>query len=121
MDIKIVDSKGEEAKPEVALNVPDAETTVTGELLTNSVGQMFNLMPEEISRNKDKIGLLIDYAKSQTDDTSPEAIKWAIRSLQNKVGTPPLGQAWIPYLSQYAYIKLEGLKFQKEAERYERT
>jgi hypothetical protein len=92
---------------------------MTGEIMLNSVGQMFNLRPDEITKDKDKINLLIDYAKSQTDETSPEAIKWAIRSLQGRVGTPPLGQAWIPYLSQYAYLKLESLKLNKEVEKYE--
>jgi len=88
-------------------------------MLAESVGRMFDLLPSEMSRYSDKLGTLIAYARTQTEDTSPEAIKWAIRALQSRVGTPPIGEKWLPYLSKYAYLKLETMNMQKEVEKYE--
>lgn len=90
-------------------------------MLIQSVGQLFDMRPGEIANAKEKINLLIDYAKTVTNDHSSEGIRWAVRSLQGRVGTPPLGEKWLPYLSKYAYIKLESMKMQEEVERYERN
>lgn len=120
MDIKIVDDAGKEIIPEAPQEAGSPETLViTGHLLEQSVGQMFDLLPSEISRFSDKLGTLVDYAKSQTDNHTPEGIKWAIRALQGRVGTPPLGEKWLPYLSQYAWLKLDEIRLKKEVERYE--
>ena len=121
MDIKIVDPQGEEVVEEPGETKEPGETTnFTSNLLT-SVGQLFDLRPVEMGAMKEKINLLIDYAKTQTDDHTPEGIKWAIRALQGKVGTPPLGEKWVNYLSKYCYLKLEGLKVKEETEKYERN
>jgi hypothetical protein len=120
MDIQVVDQNGNEPQP-LENKVPETTPVITGQMMEQSVGQMFDLLPSEISRYSDKIQTLIAYAKTQTDSTSPEALKWAIRSLQGRVGTPPLGQKWINYLGQYAWIKLESMKLQKEVENYEHS
>jgi len=92
---------------------------IDSDLLIQSVGQIFNLRPQEIQAQKEKINLLIDYAKLMTDDHTTEGLKWAVRALQGRVGTPPLGEKWLSYLSKYAYIKLESMELQKEVEKYE--
>lgn len=121
MEIKVVNQSGEEIVEEPRVVGEPGETTNYDDILITSVGQLFDMKPSEMGAMKDKINLLIDYARTQTDETSPESIKWAIRSLQGKVGTPPLGEKWINYLSKYAYLKLEGLKLQKETEQFERN
>ena len=120
MDIKILDQRGEEVKPE-PMKESDSLPVITGDLMVQSVGQMFDMRPAEILTWKEKIGLLIDYAKTQTDDRTPEGIKWAIRSLQGRVGTPPLGEKWVNYLSKYAWLKLDEIRLKKEVENYERN
>lgn len=92
---------------------------IDGDLLIQSIGQIFDMRPNQIQQSKEKLNLLIEYAKSITDDHTTEGLKWAIRALQGRVGTPPLGEKWLSYLSKYAYIKLESDKMQKEVERYE--
>jgi hypothetical protein len=119
MEIKVVGEEPQEAPRE--FNEPETTPVLTGELMVQSVGQMFDLKPTEIGMFRDKINLLLDYARTQTSSNSTEGLLWAIRSLQGKVGTPPLGEKWINYLSKYCYIKLEGLKIQKEAEQYEHS
>jgi hypothetical protein len=117
MDIRMEDSTGAVVAPEV----PQEVTGQTGkdEIVLNSIGQIFDFKPSEISQYKDKLGTIIEYARTQTDDKSPEGLKWAIRSLQGKVGTPPLGEKWVNYLAQYAYIKMESMNMAKEVEKYE--
>ena len=122
MKIDIVDDQGnvEESKPR-EVKTPVEVPMIPGEMLVFSVAQMFDILPTEIGNYREKINLLVEYAHSQTEDRSPEGVKWAIRSLQGKVGTPPLGEKWINYLGKYAYLKLEGIKLQKDVEKYERN
>src|SRR3990167_11270334 len=120
MDIKIVGTTGEEVKQE-PMKESDSLPVITGDLMVQSVGQMFDMRPAEILTWKEKIGLLIDYAKTQTDDRTPEGIKWAIRSLQGRGGTPPLGEKWGNYLSKYAWLKLDEIRLKKEGEKYGRN
>ena len=120
MDIKIISREtGKEEVPQAPREEATTSAIKLGDLMTQQVGQMFDFKPSEVGQYKDQINTLIEYAKTCTEDRSPEAIKWAIRSLQGKVGTPPLGEKWVTYLTKYAYLKLEGLKLQKEVERYE--
>ena len=123
MEIKVISPEGKEVIPEKPKEFKEPETTpvITGDLLFQQVGQMFDFKPSEIGQYHDKLDTLIAYAKTQTDDRTPEGLKWAIRSLQGKVGTPPLGEKWINYLTTYAYIKLESLKFAEAAKKYERN
>jgi hypothetical protein len=120
MEIKVVDEKGKEQVNEpVEMAEAKEEPVITGELLINSIGQMFDLKPSEIGLFSDKIGTLLEYAKSQTEDQSREGLMWAIRELQYKVGTPPLGEKMINYLNKYAYLKLEENKIREEIKKYE--
>jgi hypothetical protein len=124
MDIKIIDTVTNEENKPIEIKEPESEPAITGltdEYISNSVGQLFDLKPSEMGLFSNKIQTLIEYAKTQTDDKSPEGIKWALRSLQGKVGTPPLGEKWINYLGKYAYLKLEQIKLDKEAKKYEKN
>ena len=124
MNIKILDSQGIEETQSVEPKETETEpapTTLTQEYITNSVGALFDLTPSEISQFSDKIDTILQYAKSQVDEPSPENLKWAIRSLQGKVGTPPLGEIWIIYLGKYCFLKLESMKLNKETEKYEKN
>jgi len=120
MDIKIVDSTGAEVKQDQQ-EIKPADTTPVkdGEIILQQVGQLFDFKPAECQKYANKLRTLIDYAKTQTEDHTPEGLKWAIRSLQGKVGSPPLGQKWITYLTGYAHLKLESLEREKLLEKYE--
>lgn len=122
MKIKVVGSTGEEIKPEVRdYEAPEKTPVKEGEVILQQVGQLFDLKPTECQKYANKLRTLIEYAKTQTDDHSVMGIKWTIRSLQGKVGTPPLGQKWIAYLTEYAHLKLEGMERQKDIDKYERN
>ena len=120
MSIKVVDERGEEVK-EVQIEPKDPEggLVADGMLLTERVArELFDMMPSEISRNKSKLNTLIDYAKTKTEDHSPEGIKWALRNLSLKLGTPPMGEKLISYMTRYAHLDLESQEIAKEKEKY---
>ena len=121
MDIKVVDQKGEEVPVEQVANPNPSDTTPVkdGEIFIQQVGSIFDFTPQEAVKFRTKLNLLIDYAKTQTEDHSLEGIRWAIRSLQGKVGTPPLGQKWINYLTEYAFLKMEQMRLQQKTQEYE--
>lgn len=68
---------------------------------------------------KHDIQILLDYAKSQTKDHSPENLKWIIRSLELKLGTPPLAEKRIKWLARYAYLSMESKKIEDEKKQFE--
>lgn len=106
----------EEVQP---VEIKDPQTLVadTG-LLRDQVAMMFDMKPSEISENKDRLNTLIEYAKLKTDDHSPEGIKWALRSLGIKLGTPPLGEKLIRYLHIYAKLYLDGKRIEQQKEQF---
>jgi len=123
MEIKIVGPNGEieQIEPREMSEVEAHPIVKDSEFLVQNVASMFDLKPSEISQYGDKLDTLIRFAQTQTDDKSPEGIKWALRQLQGRVGTPPLGERWIPYLSRYAFLSLEIQKINKEKEKFERN
>ena len=122
-EIKIVDSEGKEVNTSSKI---DTETPqqISGEalprLLEDSVAEVMGIEDSaEKNRSMDKIQILIDYAKSQTKDHSPENIKWIIRSLELKLGTPPFSEKRINYVSQYAFLLQEKRKLDKDIKSFE--
>lgn len=89
-----------------------------GEYMRDQLARTFDLSASEVSQYKTKLDTLIEYAKLKTDDHTPEGIKWAIRQLGVKVGTPPLGEKLINYLNLYARLYLEGHRINKEKEKF---
>lgn len=123
MDIKIVDNEGIEKKQEnKSVEIKDAPVQVDGaSILQPVVADLFDLSPKEQVQFKGKINTLIDYAKSQTDDHSVAGIKWVLRNLALKVGTPPLGEKMINYLTTYAHLAGERKRIDNQIEQYERA
>lgn len=90
------------------------------EIQIKSVSQVLGIeKSSEISLYADKINTLIEYAKTQTKDLSPENLKWVIRSLELKLGTPPFSEKRISYVARYAYLLLEENKIKKEKQQFE--
>jgi hypothetical protein len=120
MDIKIVDASGKEIqseeKPQVSQN--NVSSPVLPELELGAIADVLDLSRHELSRYDDQLHTLLDYAKKQTDDHSPEGLKWAVRSLELKLGTPPLAEKRIKYLARYAYLMAEESRIKKEKESF---
>lgn len=123
MDIKIIDDSGQEIKSEQ--NPIESEKNVSApaipELELKAMGQVLGVENDsEIGRNEDRLKTLLDYAKSQTDDHSLENLKWIVRSLELKIGTPPFGEDRLAYVARYAYLLSEESNINKEKAKFER-
>lgn len=118
-DIRVIGEEGQQLTDQkIEIKNPDALIIPDGVLLVEQVGQLFDLKPSEVSQYKDKLGTLINYAKLKTDDHSPDGLKWALRSLGTKLGTPPLGEKLINYLHIYARLYLEGVRNKEERDKF---
>ena len=121
MDIKIVDDKGEEIKPEEPRIAGEIVGDISKDLEIKSIGQVMGLEKDsELGQNQSKLQTLLEYAKSQTDDYSLENLKWIIRSLELKLGTPPLAEKRINYVTRYAFLLTQEQKIKQEKEKFER-
>lgn len=70
--------------------------------LEHELGTFFGLETDgEKSSNADKIKSILSWAKAQTEDHSPENLKWVVRDLEFKLGSPGIGEKIIDYVYQY--------------------
>ena len=115
-DIVIV---GKQEEPESVETPEGVSAPVQQELLEASIEQAMGLdNQEDKHRYHDKVDILIDYVKTQTKDLSPENIKWVIRSLELKLGTPPFSEKRINYVAQYAYLCMQTQKLEEDKKKF---
>ena len=92
------------------------------QLVESAVEQVMGLESQEDKhRYRDKVATLIEYVKSQTKDLSPESVKWVIRSLELKLGTPPFSEKRINYVAQYAYLLSQKKMLDKDIKSFEQN
>jgi len=120
MDIKIVGEPEVQTVDNPVEKQPDKMEVVNPYAIEEmSIHQML-----EIDGDADKqkytpeIKTLYNWVKTQTKDLSPENIKWTIRELQLKLGTPPFGEDRAKHLSRFAYLDMEGKKIEEEKKKY---
>lgn len=65
----------------------------------------------------DDIKILVDWAKTKVDGDDPIQLKWAIRDLRMRLGTPAFGDS-IKHLSRFAYLDLEEKRIKKEKQKF---
>ena len=98
----------------------NVSSPVLPELEIKAVADVLGLEKEsERNQYSDKLDTLLEWAKSQTKDHSTENLKWIIRSLELKLGTPPLSEKRINFPSRYAYLLMEKGKITSEMKRFE--
>lgn len=123
-DIKIVDSEGKVVVSEERelTSENNISAPVNDGLMERAIAEVVGIDNEtDKSRYADKLSTLLAYAKTQTKDHSPENLKWAIRSLELRLGTPPLAEKRINYVSRYAYLAMESQKIKKEMSSFEHS
>ena len=91
---------------------------ITTELEPKALSDILGLTREEESKYHDKLDTLLEWAKTQTKDHSLENLKWTVRELGFKLGSPPLGQAQVNWLAEYAFLEMESQKVNKRLEEF---
>lgn len=114
MDIKIVDTMGEEVKPREGSPPEQIESEVGDNLQKKSIASLFDISDADMGRYEDKISDLLEWAKTKTEDHSQEGLKWAIRDLELKLNTPSIGEKMIDYMHRFAYLDMEESKIKEE-------
>jgi hypothetical protein len=121
MDIKVVSPDG---KPAELVDVKQPETMVNSQpddLYQREIGRVLGVENEsEFNKYQINLKTLVDFAKTQTTDHSPESLKWVIRSLETKLGTPPFAEDRIKFITRYAYLLSEEKKISEEKKKFER-
>ena len=121
MDIKIINDKGVEEKPQPEAPHGEVVGDIGHELEIKAIGQAMGLERDsELGINQSKLQTLLEYAKSQTDDHSLENLKWVIHSLELKLGTPPFSERRINYVTRYAFLLLREKDIKDEKAKFER-
>lgn len=122
MDIKIVDESGKEPEVQSVENSVEKdkmEVVNPYGIEEMSIHQMLEIDGDaDKQKYSDEIKTLYNWVKTQTKDLSPENIKWTIRELQLKLGTPPFGEDRVKHLSRFAYLDMEGKKIEEEKKKY---
>lgn len=118
-NIKIVNDQGEEVVEEqVVPQTPDTVMGRDGELIQYQVAKLFDLQEKEMSSYRNKLDTLIAYAKTKTNDHSAEGLKWALRNLDLRLGTPPMGEKRINYMHRFAQLELEGQRIKQQRDQF---
>lgn len=88
------------------------------ELEPKAIADILGLSREEESKYHDKLDILLEWAKTKTDDHTLENLKWTVRELGFKIGSPPLGQKQITWLAEYAFLEMESQKINKRLKEF---
>ena len=122
--IQIVNEDGTpkaQEQPKELTTPPTMTGPVFQELELKAVGEAMGMESEqERSRYQAKLETIRDYAKQMTGSNDIEGLRWAIRELQLKLGTPPLSEKRIDYVARYAYLLTQEHSIKREIERFEK-
>lgn len=114
VDGEVTDYEGQE-QPEQE-EAPKAEGMTVKPLDSDlrAVAQVMGLDDMERSKYQSEIQTLIRWARTQSKEHTPTQLKWTLRNLSAKLGTPGLAEKMITRAARYAYLDLEGKKLNEE-------
>lgn len=116
MDIKIIGDVPENKPMEMAKDAVMAG--VPYEVERGIIKNMYGLDDTEAKRSDEKINTLLEYAKSQNKELTPENLRWTLRELELKLGTPPISETMINYMARYAYLMTDKKKIEEEIKKF---
>ena len=113
--------KVEEQSTPKEIKVPEEtpDDSVSNEIQLKAITDTLDIEADD-SNYTDEIGWLLEYAKDQAEDNTPEGLRWAIRELETKLGTPPFLEDRVKFMARYAYLFMEGKKTNKELQKMTR-
>ena len=123
MNIKIVGTEPdktdlERLQDEVDESIPQqtVESSEPGELDVVAARQALDLRNDDRTYD-DELKTLVKWAKTKVDSDDPTHLKWAIRDLGMRIGTPAFGDA-IKNLARFAYLDLEEKRIKSEKAKF---
>lgn len=107
------DLQGKE-KEQVEIKQP--ESSISVENSAQELAEMFEIEKADYGKLSPKINTLLDWAKQNTPQG--EDIRWTLRRLETKLGTPPMGVDKISHMAEYAYLWLQSRDLNKKLDNY---
>lgn len=115
MSINDIDTKfGVKQEESVEIKSPETVSPVGDS--AQELADMFEIEKAEYGKMSPKINTLLDWAKQNTSEG--EDIRWTLRRLETKLGTPPMGVDKISHMAEYAYLWLQGRDINKKLDKY---
>lgn len=96
---------------------PKEPGTITAPSTDQELAEFFEIEKAEVGKMSPKLNTLLDYAKANTPEG--EDVRWTLRRLETKLGTPPFGTDKLSYMAEYAYLWLQSRDMNKKLEKYE--
>lgn len=109
-DLEKIQERNEASLPQQVLEGGDP-----GEISQISVKQVLELNYDQ-SEYDEEVAILARWAREQVGD-DPTQIKWAVRDLKLRVGTPTFGDP-IKHLSRFAYLDLQEKQIKREKQQF---
>lgn len=115
MNINDIDTKN--ISPEIqGEEIKASEPISVGIESAQELADMFEIEKSDYGRLSPKINTLLEYAKANTNDQ--DDIRWVLRRLETKLGTPPMGVNKISHMAEYAYLWLQNQEINKKLDNY---
>lgn len=106
-DVQKIEASNDESLPQQVIDGNNE-----GEMDQIAIKQVLEVGRDDTDYDGD-IDTLIQWAKQQTDNGDYTDLKWAIRDLRMRIGTPTWGDP-IKNLARFAYLDLEEKRIKKE-------
>lgn len=116
MAINEMDTKGQEqVKPEPVQPLPPQSVTAAPQS-DQELADFFEIEKAEVGKMSPKLNTLMDWAKANTPEG--EDMRWTLRRLETKLGTPPFGTDRLSHMAQYAFLWLQANEANKKLDTY---
>ena len=116
MNIDQLETKNNPDKVQETVEVRQPETVSSGVEDDAQLAQMFGVDQKMLGRYSSKINTIMDWAKANTPEG--EDVRWTLRRLETKLGTPPFGVDKISHMAEYAYLWLQNQDINKKLDQY---
>lgn len=115
MSINDIDTKSAPTEKQgVEVKTPETVSPVGNS--AQELADLFEIEKADYGKMSPKINTLLDWAKSNTSEG--EDIRWTLRRLETKLGTPPMGTSKLAYMAEYAYLWLQNNEINKKLDNY---
>lgn len=116
MDINQLDTKGQTQQPEERVAVKEPTPVLSAPNTDQELSEFFEVERAEVGRLSPKLNTLLDWAKANTPEG--EDIRWTLRRLETRLGTPPMGRSKIDHMAEYAFLWLQSHEINKKLDNY---
>lgn len=99
--------------PQTIPSAPDNPVSDNSFIDNVAIAQVTGIDYKDMDKYQENLDTIRQWAQKQ-GYTNPTELKWVVRSLMDKLGSPSLTENWITTASRYAYLSLESDRINAE-------